>query len=58
MVRNRARRVLRETVRQLSGECPGSWDVLLVARPEVVRQTPPDRMATLREMLRKAGVLE
>ena len=58
VVRNRARRVLRETARQLSGECLGAWDVLLVARPEIVRQTPAERLGTLRELLRKAGVLE
>lgn len=56
--RNRARRLLRETVRCLLGREAAPWDLLLVARTEVLASTFPERLNALREMLRKVGVLE
>jgi ribonuclease P protein component len=56
--RNRARRLLRETARLLLGRGPLPWDLLLVARLEVLESTSQERRSALCEMLRKVGVLE
>ena len=56
--RNRARRLLRETARGLLGRNPLPWDLLLVARTDVLESTFQERTNALREMLRKVGVLE
>jgi ribonuclease P protein component len=56
--RNRARRLLRETARRLLGRRPLPWDLLLVARTEVLDSTFQERLNALREMLRKVGALE
>jgi len=54
--RNRARRLLRETARVILGNGPAPWDLLLVARPEVLVSTFPQRLAAVTEMLRKVGL--
>ena len=56
--RNRARRLLRETARVLLGRRPAPWDLLLVARPEVLNSAFPERLAALQSMLRQVGVLD
>jgi ribonuclease P protein component len=55
--RNRARRLLRETVRVLLGRQAAPWDLLLVARVDVLETTAEERLSTLQALLRKAGVL-
>lgn len=55
--RNRARRLLRETARVLLGRQAAPWDLLLVARPQVLASSYPERVAALEEMFRQAGLL-
>ncbi len=57
VARNRARRVLRETSRLAlaGGEAP--WDLVIVARPQVLALSFPDRLNVITELLREARVL-
>ena len=57
VARNRARRVLRESSRLAlaGGEAP--WDLVVVARPQVLALSFPDRLNAITELLREARVL-
>jgi ribonuclease P protein component len=57
VARNRARRLLRETCRVVLGRRPAPWDLVLVARTEVLESTPPERLAAIRKLFDNAGVL-
>ena len=57
VARNRARRVLRETCREILRDLHAPWDLLLVARPEVLTVAHRSRLETLTRLLRAAGVL-
>jgi len=57
VVRNRARRVLRETCRLALANTEAPWDLLLVARPQVLTLPPPGRLRAVTELLRQAGIL-
>jgi len=57
VARNRARRLLRETCRILLGECRGPWDIVLIARAEVLTISFAERVRVLSTLLREAGVL-
>lgn len=56
VVRNRSKRVLRETVRRVGGPWPG-WDVALMARAATRSATPQDLDAALKAALRAAGIV-
>jgi len=53
--RNRARRLLREACRVVLGEGAGLWDLVLVARPEVLSIPFAERVRILSSLLREAG---
>jgi ribonuclease P protein component len=55
--RNRARRLLRETCRIALGESRGPWDLILIARVEVLDIPFAERLRVLASLLRQAGVL-
>jgi ribonuclease P protein component len=55
--RNRARRVLRETTRMLLREAADSWDLVLVARGDLLREPYEARLANLADLFLRAGVL-
>ncbi len=57
VARNRARRLLRETARVLLASVRERWDLLLVARPEVLTQPYVERRQSLCEVFHKAGIL-
>ncbi len=57
VARNRARRLLRETARVLLTSVRERWDLLLVARPEVLTQPYQERRQLLSEVFQKAGIL-
>lgn len=56
VARNRARRLLRETARVVLGRRRAPWDLVLVARTEVLASSFRERFAVLGELLDKAGV--
>lgn len=55
--RNRARRVLREAYRSLSGRIGGHWDVILVARSRTLQYKSTQLQPVLERLLTAAGVL-
>jgi len=55
VVRNRSRRVMRETVRRAGGPWPG-WDVAVIARAATRSATPQDLDAALKAALKAAGI--
>jgi len=57
VARNRARRLLRETCRTALGENQGPWDLVLIARVDVLSVPFPERLSVLTSLLRQAGVL-
>jgi ribonuclease P protein component len=52
--RNRAKRLVRETFRACPGLFPDGWDVVVVVRKSLIRQTLPKLVASLREGAAKA----
>jgi ribonuclease P protein component len=57
VVRNRAKRILREACRAALGHVQTPWDVLLVARPEVLGAPYSERVPAIADALRQAGVI-
>jgi ribonuclease P protein component len=57
VVRNRARRRIREILRASLPSVEPGWDVLVVARPQIVGVDQVELAATLGRLLRKRGVL-
>lgn len=57
VARNRARRLLRETCRVILGDAQGQWDLILIARPEVLGIPLSERVRVLSHLLTEAGVL-
>jgi ribonuclease P protein component len=57
VVRNRARRRLREAVRSLLPEVPQPWDILLVIRPPAASATVGQFVYALKDLLRRRGLL-
>ncbi len=57
VARNRARRLLRETSRVVLSGLGAPWDLVLVARTEVLASSFPERLTLLRELFEKAGIL-
>jgi ribonuclease P protein component len=57
VARNRARRVLREACRLALGGAPAPWDLILVARPQLLTLSPQARTQAVADLLRQAGAL-
>ena len=57
VVRNRVRRRLREAIRALLPSMRPGWDVLVIARPALVRADYGALQAALARLLGRAGVL-
>jgi len=56
VLRNRARRVLRETVKRVGGPWPG-WDVVLIARPSTSTASASSLDGALKKLLVRAEVI-
>lgn len=57
VARSRARRLLREASRLLLRETESNWDLVLVARVDVLSRARESRLADLAKLLRDANVL-
>ena len=57
VVRNRARRVIREAFRSIYPEVSGSWDIIFVARTATVYKKSTEIAVVMRKQLKEAGVL-
>ena len=57
VARNRARRVLREACRLALAGAPAPWDLILVARTQVLTLSPEARNQAVADLLRQAGAL-
>lgn len=57
--RNRAKRLLREAARHLYPEFESAgWDIMLIARPDLVTATEADVQEALAKLLKRAGLWE
>ena len=56
VMRNRARRRLREAVRSLLPVTPPAWDILVVIRPPGAKATVAEFVYALEELLRRRGL--
>jgi ribonuclease P protein component len=57
VVRNRVRRRLREVLREMAPSFQPGWDVLIIARPAIVKTDHDALVEALRRTLTKGGVL-
>jgi len=57
VTRNRARRRLRACGREALGGRGGPWDLLLMARPQLLQTPHQDLLGSLQDVLRQAGVI-
>ncbi len=58
VVRNRAKRLMREAARvHYAGVAPG-WDLVLIARAAIAGARLPDVAAALETLLRQAGIVQ
>jgi len=58
VLRNRARRLLRETCRLLLADLSAPWDLLFAVRPGILSTTFPERQSSIASLLCRAGVPE
>jgi ribonuclease P protein component len=58
VVRNRARRRLREALRVMAPSFQPGWDVLIIARPAIVDADRDALVGAVRRILRRGGILE
>ncbi len=56
VVRNRAKRLLREAVRRLYTHLLPGWDLILIARPAILGAKEPQVEAALEQVAREAGI--
>jgi ribonuclease P protein component len=56
--RNRARRLLRESYRQLEADIPGGWDFIFIARSTILDSKCADVKKSIEAALKKAGIIE
>jgi ribonuclease P protein component len=56
VARNRAKRLLREAARRLYPQFGAGWDVMLVARREILKVKEPQVTDALELLLRRAGL--
>jgi len=52
--RNRARRLIREAMRQVCPHLRTGWDVVIIARPRLLEASAPQVQAILEDLLRRA----
>jgi ribonuclease P protein component len=57
VVRNRARRRLREALRVMAPSFQPGWDVLIIARPPLIAADREALVGALHNLLRRGGVL-
>jgi len=55
--RNRAKRLLREAMRQLLPSLASGWDLILIARPALVTASLADTREALMNLLQRAQIL-
>ncbi|MCB0101780.1 MAG: ribonuclease P protein component [Anaerolineales bacterium] len=55
--RNRAKRLLREAMRELIPSIASGWDLILIARPALVTASLADTRSALLNLLRRARLL-
>jgi len=55
--RNRAKRLLREAARRLHFHLEPGWDLLLIARPEILQAKEPQVREALALLAREAGLM-
>jgi len=58
VVRNRVRRRLREVLRVMVPSFQPGWDVLIIARPALVKADHDALVGALRRLLERGGVIE
>jgi len=56
VARNRAKRLMREAARRLYPRFGSGWDVMLIARPHILRLKEPEVEQELASLLQKAGL--
>jgi len=56
--RNRAKRLLREAARRLHPHLEPGWDLLLIARPEILRVKEPQVRRALALLAAEAGLMK
>lgn len=54
--RNRAKRLLREVMRRKLNSLPPGWDIVVIARPELLRAPWPQIEQALEDLLARAGL--
>ncbi|MBI3241577.1 MAG: ribonuclease P protein component [Chloroflexi bacterium] len=57
VARNRAKRRLRSALRQAEAQLAPGWDVVLIARPPLVKARWPDVTEALAQLMRRAKLL-
>ena len=57
MVRNRVRRRLREALRAMAPSFQPGWDVLIIARPAIVKADHDTLVGALQRILTRGGAL-
>ncbi len=57
VARNRAKRLLRETSRPLLSDSRAPWDLVFIARQQILALPAPTRTALVSNLLHQAGVL-
>ena len=57
VARNRAKRLLRETSRPLLSNARAPWDLVFIARQQILAVPAPKRTALVSDLLHRAGVL-
>ena len=55
--RNRAKRLLREALREHIAHMQPGWDIVLIARPELLEAPWAEITKAIHELVRRAGVL-
>jgi ribonuclease P protein component len=54
VARNRAKRLLREAARHLHPQLKAGWDVMLIARPKILKAKEPQVEEALAQLLQRA----
>lgn len=58
VARNRAKRLLREASRHLYPGLAAGWDIMVIARPDVLKVKEPQVQEALASLLKRAGLIE
>ena len=56
--RNRARRLMRESWRQISGQFPVGYDIVLIARNSINGKNCPQVMTSLNRAVQRSGLIK